>query len=121
MKELTMNNRILNSITFTKTTIKPTLNESLLGRLFNSIFLPYLNFSEFEVINPQRIDEKTIKRLNLLWDRSHQYMRTNRMVLARKTLKAILRIDNNNAAAYNRLGICLLYTSPSPRDRQKSR
>ncbi|HSX32853.1 MAG TPA: tetratricopeptide repeat protein [Candidatus Saccharimonadales bacterium] len=44
-------------------------------------------------------------RLGKLWDIAHQGMRENRLLRAEKALLTILKIDERNAAAYNRLGI----------------
>jgi tetratricopeptide (TPR) repeat protein len=44
-------------------------------------------------------------RLGKLWDIAHQGMRENRFLRAEKALLTILKIDQRNAAAYNRLGI----------------
>jgi tetratricopeptide (TPR) repeat protein len=44
-------------------------------------------------------------RLSKLWDIAHQGMRENRFLRAEKALLTILKIDQKNAAAYNRLGI----------------
>jgi tetratricopeptide (TPR) repeat protein len=44
-------------------------------------------------------------RLGKLWDIVHQGMREDRLVRAEKALLTILKIDEKNAAAYNRLGI----------------
>jgi tetratricopeptide (TPR) repeat protein len=44
-------------------------------------------------------------RLGKLWDIAHQGMRENRFLRAEKALLTILKIDDKNAAAYNRLGI----------------
>jgi tetratricopeptide (TPR) repeat protein len=44
-------------------------------------------------------------RLGRLWGVVHQGMRENRLLRAEKALLTILKIDKNNAAAYNRLGI----------------
>src|SRR6476661_6497434 len=44
-------------------------------------------------------------RLGKLWDIAHQGMRENRLLRAEKALLTILKIDQKNAAAYNRLGI----------------
>ncbi|HEV2403543.1 MAG TPA: tetratricopeptide repeat protein [Candidatus Saccharimonadales bacterium] len=54
------------------------------------------------------IDAKSRKlgdRLGKLWDIAHQGMRENRLLRAEKALLTILKIDERNAAAYNRLGI----------------
>lgn len=50
---------------------------------------------------PRRISDK----LGKLWDIAHQGMRENRFLRAEKALLTILKIDQKNAAAYNRLGI----------------
>jgi tetratricopeptide (TPR) repeat protein len=44
-------------------------------------------------------------KLGRLWDVAHQGMRENRFLRAEKALLTILKIDERNAAAYNRLGI----------------
>lgn len=44
-------------------------------------------------------------RIGKLWDVVHQGMRENRLLRAEKALLTILKIDEKNAAAYNRLGI----------------
>ncbi len=50
---------------------------------------------------PRKISDKVGK----LWDIAHQGMRENRFLRAEKALLTILKIDQKNAAAYNRLGI----------------
>lgn len=50
---------------------------------------------------PRKISD----RLGRLWDIAHQGMRENRFLRAEKALLTILKIDQKNAAAYNRLGI----------------
>ncbi len=51
------------------------------------------------------LPRKISDRLGSLWDIAHQGMRENRFLRAEKALLTILRIDEKNAAAYNRLGI----------------
>jgi tetratricopeptide (TPR) repeat protein len=51
------------------------------------------------------ISQKVSDRLGRLWDIAHQGMRENRFLRAEKALLTILKIDEKNAAAYNRLGI----------------
>lgn len=53
------------------------------------------------VVIPRRIGD----RLNRLWEIAHHGMRENRLLRAEKALLTILKIDEKNAAAYNRLGI----------------
>jgi tetratricopeptide (TPR) repeat protein len=52
-----------------------------------------------------RVPRKLSDRLGKLWDIAHQGMRENRFLKAEKALLTILKIDEKNAAAYNRLGI----------------
>lgn len=59
-----------------------------------------LQEDEFSAI-PRKISDK----LGQLWDIAHQGMRENRFLRAEKALLTILKIDQKNAAAYNRLGI----------------
>lgn len=51
------------------------------------------------------ISRKVGDRIGKLWDIAHQGMRENRFQRAEKALLTILKIDEKNAAAYNRLGI----------------
>ena len=52
-----------------------------------------------------QISGKFGNRMGKLWDIAHQGMRDNRFLRAEKALLTILKIDEKNAAAYNRLGI----------------
>ena len=58
------------------------------------------NEDEFSAL-PRKISDKMGK----LWDIAHQGMRENRFLRAEKALLTILKIDEKNAPAYNRLGI----------------
>ncbi|HEX8182299.1 MAG TPA: tetratricopeptide repeat protein [Candidatus Saccharimonadales bacterium] len=51
------------------------------------------------------VPRKVGDRLGKLWDIAHKGMRENRFLRAEKALLTILKIDEKNAAAYNRLGI----------------
>lgn len=51
------------------------------------------------------ISHRLSDRLGRLWDIAHHSMRENRFLRAEKALLTILKIDEKNAAAYNRLGI----------------
>ncbi|HUP26481.1 MAG TPA: tetratricopeptide repeat protein [Candidatus Limnocylindrales bacterium] len=51
------------------------------------------------------LPRKISDRMGRLWDIAHQGMRENRFLRAEKALLTILKIDQKNAAAYNRLGI----------------
>lgn len=53
----------------------------------------------------EAIPRKISDRMGKLWDIAHQGMRENRFLRAEKALLTILKIDQKNAAAYNRLGI----------------
>ena len=60
------------------------------------------SISDEEVaVIPRRIGQ----RLAGLWAIAHHGMRENRLLRAEKALLTILKIDEKNAAAYNRLGI----------------
>lgn len=64
----------------------------------------------FRATNINREDDSDIPRkvgdkIGKLWDIAHQGMRENRFLRAEKALLTILKIDQKNAAAYNRLGI----------------
>lgn len=58
--------------------------------------------SEAEVLD---MPKRALDRIGRLWDISHQSIRDKRFIRAEKALLAILKIDEKNAAAYNRLGI----------------
>jgi tetratricopeptide (TPR) repeat protein len=51
------------------------------------------------------MSRKVGDRMGKLWDIAHLSMRENRFLRAEKALLTILKIDEKNAAAYNRLGI----------------
>ncbi len=51
------------------------------------------------------LPRKISDRLGQLWKVAHTGMRENRFLRAEKALLTILKIDQKNAAAYNRLGI----------------
>src|SRR3954471_8209090 len=73
----------------------------LLG-LFAYVTYRHGKNSELEMaIIPRRIGD----RLTRLWEIAHHGMRENRLLRAEKALLTILKIDEKNAAAYNRLGI----------------
>lgn len=55
--------------------------------------------------NEPDFSHKISYRIGKLWDIVHQGMRDNRLLRAEKALLTILKIDEKNAAAYNRLGI----------------
>jgi tetratricopeptide (TPR) repeat protein len=51
------------------------------------------------------IPEKVGTRLGRLWEIARQGMKENKLLRAEKALLTILKIDEKNSAAYNRLGI----------------
>lgn len=54
---------------------------------------------------PDDLSHKIGDRLGRLWGIAHLGLKENKFLRAEKALLAILRIDEKNAAAYNRLGI----------------
>jgi len=70
--------------------------------IFGLLALHNTRIHEDEVTSASR---KIGDRLGKLWDIAHQGMRENRFLRAEKALLTILKIDERNAAAYNRLGI----------------
>lgn len=73
----------------------------LLILIFGVVVYRSFNFIEEEQDIPHKISD----RLGRLWDIVHQGMRDNRFLRAEKALLTILKIDEKNTAAYNRLGI----------------
>jgi tetratricopeptide (TPR) repeat protein len=68
------------------------------------IYLVYKHARHSEhdlIIVPRRIGDRMTK----LWEIAYHGMRENRFLRAEKALLTILKIDERNAAAYNRLGI----------------
>lgn len=76
--------------------------ELLLLVVFAAIVLRAYRVDETET---EDLPHKISNRVGRLWDVVHQGMRENRLIRAEKALLAILKIDEKNAAAYNRLGI----------------
>src|SRR3989344_8532379 len=66
--------------------------------------LTFQSFIRHSERNPD-MPHKLSDRLGKLWDVVHQGMRENHLLRAEKALLTILKIDEKNAAAYNRLGI----------------
>ena len=67
----------------------------------------FLAFHNAKIHNDEfaNVSRKVGDRLGKLWDIAHYSMRENRFLRAEKALLTILKIDEKNAAAYNRLGI----------------
>jgi tetratricopeptide (TPR) repeat protein len=70
--------------------------------LFGLLIYKNSRISEHDlVVVPRRIGDRMTK----LWEIAYHGMRENRFLRAEKALLTILKIDEKNAAAYNRLGI----------------
>jgi tetratricopeptide (TPR) repeat protein len=76
--------------------------ELLIVAIFGALAYHHTKFRENDADSPSR---KIGDKLGKLWDIAHQGMRDNRFLRAEKALLTILKIDEKNAAAYNRLGI----------------
>lgn len=71
------------------------------------VFFVILAFRNSEVHDDEfaNVSRKVGDKIGKLWDIAHHGMRDNRYLRAEKALLTILRIDEKNVAAYNRLGI----------------
>jgi tetratricopeptide (TPR) repeat protein len=76
--------------------------ELLIVAIFGALAYHHAQIHDDEFANVSR---RVGDRLGKLWDIAHQGMRENRFLRAEKALLTILKIDEKNAAAYNRLGI----------------
>lgn len=76
--------------------------EILIVVVFGVLSLYYSNVRDDEY---SKISKKVGDRMSKLWDIAHLSMKENRLLRAEKALLTILKIDEKNAAAYNRLGI----------------
>jgi tetratricopeptide (TPR) repeat protein len=72
--------------------------------LFGLGLIALTSFTRHNEEDPD-IPHKISDKMGKLWDIVHQGMRENRLLRAEKALLTILKIDEKNAAAYNRLGI----------------
>ncbi|MDO4759353.1 MAG: tetratricopeptide repeat protein [Candidatus Saccharibacteria bacterium] len=78
----------------------------MLGILFIFVFLVYLCF--FHPLFPSKeesLDPKYTVQLKKLWSIAQAAMKEHKPLRAEKALLTILKLDEKNAAAYNRLGI----------------
>lgn len=78
--------------------------------MYSLIFLAFLAFLVYRHVRHSGhqmtiIPKKLGNRLSKLWEIAYHGMRENRFLRAEKALLTILKIDEKNAAAYNRLGI----------------
>lgn len=76
--------------------------ELIIVAAFAGLAYHHINVRDDEFANTSR---KIGDRVGKLWDIAHLSMRENRFLRAEKALLTILKIDEKNAAAYNRLGI----------------
>ena len=76
--------------------------ELILLVVFGALVLRSTKLTEED---PEAIPRRISDKMGKLWDIAHQGMRENRFLRAEKALLTILKIDQKNAAAYNRLGI----------------
>lgn len=74
--------------------------------------LVLLLLGAWSIYQPQTVDEivsdlpvKVTEKLNQLWGIAQDSLQTKKYLRAEKALLTILRIDERNASAYNRLGI----------------
>ncbi len=84
-------------------------NESMLGILLLVVFALYLDFlfpifGRRKAKEPQH-SEKYDQQMKKLWSAAQDSMRDHKPLRAEKALLTILKFDEKNAAAYNRLGI----------------
>ncbi len=73
----------------------------ILAGISTLVFRAFVKHTPEDPDMPHKLSDK----LGKLWDVVHQGMRENRLLRAEKALLTILKIDEKNAAAYNRLGI----------------
>lgn len=79
----------------------------MLGILFIVLLAAYLAFLH-PIFKPKQKEENSQKyrtQINKLWKIAQESMRQRKPLRAEKALLAILKVDEKNAAAYNRLGI----------------
>jgi tetratricopeptide (TPR) repeat protein len=78
--------------------------------MFELVFIAGFGFLAFRTAKIQStelsgVSQRISERMGKLWDIAQTGMRENRFLRAEKALLTILKIDQKNAAAYNRLGI----------------
>ena len=78
--------------------------------MFATITVSFIGI--FAIITAQRtqrsfqpLSQRVSRRLQRLWDDAHRGIREKKYLRAEKALLTILKFDEKNAAAYNRLGI----------------
>lgn len=65
----------------------------------------WIIFYEQKVPEPDDLPKKVSGRLDKIWRIAHDALREKKYLRAEKALLTILRVDERNAGAYNRLGI----------------
>ncbi len=78
--------------------------------MFELVFVASFGFLAYRTAKIQatelsNVSQRISERMGKLWDIAQVGMRENRFLRAEKALLTILKIDQKNAAAYNRLGI----------------
>ncbi len=78
--------------------------------MFELVFVAGFGFLAYRTAKIQstelsNVSQRISDRMGKLWDIAQVGMRENRFLRAEKALLTILKIDQKNAAAYNRLGI----------------
>jgi len=76
--------------------------ELALVSFFGILAIRSVKLRESEI---SQVSQRISDRITKLWDIAQQGMKENRFLRAEKALLTILKIDQKNAAAYNRLGI----------------
>ncbi len=76
--------------------------ELLIILLFGALAIINLKVRDDEFVN---VSKKINDKMPKLWDIVHQSIKENRFLKAEKALLTILKLDQKNVAAYNRLGI----------------
>ncbi len=78
----------------------------MIGLLFLAIFAGLALWRQQpELVTPDNISQKVSSKLDKLWGIAQESLRERKYLRAEKALLTILRVDERNATAYNRLGI----------------
>jgi len=70
-----------------------------------AVGLVVIYYSSYKPQKKDLLDDKSSFRVSKLWDIAHDAMKRNRFLKAEKALLTILKIEEKNAAVYNRLGV----------------
>ncbi len=72
-------------------------------RFWTTLSFSYATKNE-KLVTPT-VDPKLALRFGRLWDKVHSHMKLGKLGLAERALNTIIKLDEKNAAAFNRLGI----------------